>query len=162
MLTLPDRAADLRPGAPRMRRPRPRHGTLARRGRHLLRRGALAVLRRWFNPLALRLLRGQGRGRYAILEHQGRRSGRAYRTPVQARPVPAGFVIPLTWGEQTDWFRNVRAAGRCVLHWQGATYRLGQPRVVELDTGEAAFAPLERLVLRRARINLVYLQRATD
>ena len=76
--------------------------------------------------------------------------------------MQAGFVIPLTWGEQTDWFRNVRAADGGVLHWRGASYRLVQPRVVELGMGEAAFAPLERLVLRRARINLVYLQRATD
>ena len=107
-------------------------------------------------------MRGQGRGRYAILEHRGRRSGRTYRTPVQARPVRAGFVIPLTWGEQADWFRNVRTAGVCVLHWQGATYRLVGPCVVELGVGEAAFAPLERLVLRQARISLVYLQRVPD
>jgi deazaflavin-dependent oxidoreductase (nitroreductase family) len=85
-----------------------------------------------------------------LLDHRGRRSGRLYRTPVTVRrSAPDAVVIALTWGQQADWCQNVLAAGSGTLRWLGATYQLDQPRIVGRAEAEHAFAPLERLILRR-------------
>jgi deazaflavin-dependent oxidoreductase (nitroreductase family) len=49
-----------------------------------------------------------------VLVHRGRRSGRIYRTPVEAiagEPERGGLVIAPMWGERSDWYRNVLAGG---------------------------------------------------
>ncbi len=48
---------------------------------------------------------------FAVIHHRGRKSGRAYRTPVLALPSDSGFVIPMTYGRDVDWARNMCAAG---------------------------------------------------
>ena len=120
---------------------------------------ALYAIGHGLNPFVLALARRQAVARLAILEHRGRRSGRLCRTPVEARRAPGGgFVIPLTWGEQTDWFQNVRAAGGCTLHWRGTEYALAEPEIVDGPEARAAFDPLERLVLRLGGVRLVHLR----
>jgi deazaflavin-dependent oxidoreductase (nitroreductase family) len=90
---------------------------------------------------------------WAIVEHRGRRSGRAHSTPVAARRVGDGFVISLAFGAQVDWYRNLLAAGGGTLHWRGRVYRIGTPRPIDAIQGLAAFNPLQRLLLRIARID---------
>src|SRR5262245_13953791 len=51
----------------------------------------------------------------AVVYHVGRRSGRLYRTPVVAFQSAAGFVIPMTYGRDVDWARNMVAARGCEL-----------------------------------------------
>jgi len=43
---------------------------------------------------------------YAVVHHKGRRSGQTYATPVNVRPTPEGFIIPLYYGSNVDWCRN--------------------------------------------------------
>ena len=83
----------------------------------------------------------------AVIYHRGRRSGRSYATPLAARPMTDGFVIPITFGEQADWFRNVQAAGGCVIRWKGADYPLTEPVVVDWATVRSAFYPVERVLM---------------
>src|SRR6266403_3100953 len=52
---------------------------------------------------------------FGILTHVGRKSGRVYRTPVNVFRVPDGFLIALTYGRDSEWVRNVVAAGNCQL-----------------------------------------------
>ena len=145
---------------PARRAPAP-SGTARARAR--LRGIALYALRRGVNPLVLALARRQPVARLAILEHRGRRSGRLYRTPVEARRAPGGgFVIPLTWGERTDWFQNIRAAGGCTLHWRGSEYALAEPEIVDRADARATFHPLERLVLRLGGVRLVHLHQVAE
>jgi deazaflavin-dependent oxidoreductase (nitroreductase family) len=66
------------------------------------------------NPVTLRSA-GRGNYQYAALRHVGRKSGRPYVTPLAAEPVGGGFVIPLLYGEDTDWCRNLLAAGKGAL-----------------------------------------------
>jgi hypothetical protein len=56
---------------------------------------------------------------FAIVQHRGRRSGQVYTTPVVTVPIVDGFIILLTFGADTDWCRNVLAAGQCTLQSHG-------------------------------------------
>ncbi len=107
----------------------------------------LARLNRSFpNPLVRRFA---GKfGPLALLIHRGRTSGKEYRTPMLAFPTSDGFVIALTYGRNTDWERNVLAAGGGDLVYRNARHSLIAPHFIE--KGEAdAFIPLPvRSVLR--------------
>ena len=82
-----------------------------------------------------------------IIHHRGRRSGRPYTTPLVVRPTKDGFVLPLTFGEKADWFRNVQAAGRCTVRWKGVDHPLIEPEVVDWATVRSAFSPLLRVLV---------------
>lgn len=86
------------------------------------------------NP-AMLLLAGRRHWYASALEHVGRKSGRAYTTPVVAGRVPGGFVVPLPYGTDVDWLRNVLAAGTATLRSGGVRYRVTEPRII--DAGEA-------------------------
>jgi deazaflavin-dependent oxidoreductase (nitroreductase family) len=112
-------------------------------------RAAHALLRvgtRHLNPLMLSLAESR-LSMLAVIHHRGRRSGRSYATPVSARPTVDGFVISLTFGEQADWFRNVQAAGGCVIRWKGVNYPVIKPEVVDWATARSAFSPVERVLV---------------
>jgi hypothetical protein len=64
---------------------------------------------------------------FGMLTHVGRKSGRADRTPVNVFRTPEGFLIALTYGRESQWVRNVLAAGKCELETQGVRYRLSAP-----------------------------------
>jgi deazaflavin-dependent oxidoreductase (nitroreductase family) len=83
-----------------------------------------------------RLVAGRLPG-FAIVEHQGRRSGRNYRTPVNAFRRAGGFELALTYGEDADWIANVEAAHGARLEYRGKTYAVDSPRIVNLEQAEA-------------------------
>lgn len=83
--------------------------------------------RRFTNRLALKVA-GYLPG-FAIVSHVGRRSGRGYRTPVNAFRTGGGYIIALTCGSQSDWVKNVVAAGSCELRTSGRRVRLYNPHI---------------------------------
>jgi deazaflavin-dependent oxidoreductase (nitroreductase family) len=83
------------------------------------------------NPVTLRRA-GGSKSPYAALHHVGRTSNRLYVTPLVAEPVEEGFVIPLPYGEDTDWCRNLVAAGKGTLDLNGETFLILNPRVVSM------------------------------
>ena len=87
-----------------------------------------------------------------VIVHYGRRSGRSYRTPVNVFPADDGYVIALTYGPDTDWVKNVLAAGGCELRTRGAIIQLTSPRLYR-DESRHAIRPLERQVLRALRVS---------
>jgi hypothetical protein len=50
-----------------------------------------------------------------------------------------GFLIPLPYGTQTDWLRNVRAAGRFTLEQKGVTYEVSELEVIDKAAAEGSF-----------------------
>jgi deazaflavin-dependent oxidoreductase (nitroreductase family) len=104
------------------------------------------------NPL-IRKMAGRRHFRMAAqIRHVGRRSGRPYMTSAGARLSGDVVVIPLTFGNQSDWSRNVRAAGGCSIRLEGRDYTATRP---EFLTGpeaapliRSAFRPLERASFR--------------
>lgn len=88
--------------------------------------------KRTLNPLMLRF--AGGRGFYAgALRHVGRSSGITYTTPVVARPAPGGFIVPLPYGTDVDWLKNVQAAGSARLAVDGSTHVVGRPRIIPAE-----------------------------
>lgn len=75
----------------------------------------------------------------SVIHHVGRRTGRPYRTPVQAAPTVEGFVIALPYGTSSNWVRNVLAAGSATLVHEGVTHRVHHPEVVPLAPMNAHF-----------------------
>jgi len=67
----------------------------------------------------------------AVIHHVGRKSGREYRAPVVAFRSADGFVVPMTYGRDVDWGRNIVKAHGCELAQMGRRYKLRNPRVVD-------------------------------
>lgn len=85
---------------------------------------------------------------WAVVVHRGRKSGRTFRTPLWAFRRHNGFVIALTYGPETDWVRNVLAAGGCELQTRRRCYQLGDP-VVFRDENATDMPAFIRFMLRR-------------
>lgn len=67
---------------------------------------------------------------FGTVNHQGRRSGRTYRTPVNVFRRKDVYLFVLTYGSDADWVRNVLAAGGCALRTRGRDVALVDPRLV--------------------------------
>lgn len=89
------------------------------------------------NPLALGFA-GRRYVPYGLVRHVGRRSRRVYDTPVLMATDDDRVLVPLPYGSDTDWVRNVRAAGDCTVVWQGDAYRAESPRLIALEAGRDA------------------------
>ncbi len=83
---------------------------------------------------------------FGIVTHKGRKSGRIYRTPVNVFRAPDGFLIALTYGRDSEWVRNVLAAGGCQLETHGARYQLSAPTIVH-DPTRRRFPLVVRMIL---------------
>src|SRR5215204_5320437 len=94
--------------------------------------------KRFTNRLSLRIA-GYLPG-FAIVSHIGRKSGRTYRTPVNAFRTDGGYIIALTYGAESDWVKNVMAAGSCELQTRGRRVRLFDPIIVTDES--KGWAPL--------------------
>jgi len=105
--------------------------------------------RRWF-PL------------YGILRHTGRTSGTPYATPVAARPIPDGFLIPLPFGDRTQWARNLFAANCGSMRWRGAEHRVGDPAIVTIDEIADLLSPPIRFVAGKVGIRQFVRVRRLD
>jgi deazaflavin-dependent oxidoreductase (nitroreductase family) len=78
-----------------------------------------------------------------VLVHRGRRSGRIYRTPVEAITEYASrgeIVVAPMWGEHTDWYRNVLAGGLVEARRQGESQRMEWRILTEDERREATAA----------------------
>jgi deazaflavin-dependent oxidoreductase (nitroreductase family) len=97
---------------------------------------------------------------FGIVIHTGRRSGREYRTPVNAFRDGDDYLIALTYGAQADWVRNVLAAGGCALLTRGRAVRLTNPRIVTDASRHWAPLPVRVVLARIAAPQYLRLTRA--
>ena len=126
----------------------------------------MAPLTKVLNPVMRKLAGRRHVMMAAQIRHVGRRSGRPYVTPAGARLTGDTFVIPLTFGNTSDWSRNVRAAGGCEIRLDGTDYRAVQPELADRDQAapliRAAFGPVERTMFRMLGIRQYLLLRRAD
>ena len=84
---------------------------------------------RFVNP-ALRHVAGWLPG-FAILSYTGRRTGRTYRTPINVLRRGDQYVFVLTYGSaETQWVKNILAAGGCEMRRMGRDVRLVEPELI--------------------------------
>jgi deazaflavin-dependent oxidoreductase (nitroreductase family) len=95
--------------------------------RHL--KPVLRPLARWMPPLA-------------VVHHQGRRSGKAFETPVQAFRTDTGFIIGLSYTNHANWALNLLAASGGEISRGGHRYTLSQPRRRGADARDNLPAPI--------------------
>lgn len=92
------------------------------------------INKRVFNPGQIR------KGKYPVVIHAGRVSGKPYQTPLDAFPTRTGYVLIARYGPESDWVRNVLASETATLRIGGEEHQLKAPRLVGL--GEAIDALL--------------------
>ena len=83
------------------------------------------------NPVMLRFSGKTGPS--AIVHHIGHRSGRPYVTPVIAHQSGEYVIIPLPYGTDVDWLRNLLAAGQAVVDLEGRSLSVDEAAVVDID-----------------------------
>ena len=88
---------------------------------------------------------------FAIVRHTGRRSGRVYRTPVNLFRRGDRYAIALTYGRDSQWVRNVLAAGALDVVTRGRTLHLANPEIVH-DPAQTVVPAAVRPILRLLRV----------
>jgi deazaflavin-dependent oxidoreductase (nitroreductase family) len=116
-------------------------------------RRVVRSIARFVNPVILQIAGRRWMPILGILHHRGRRTGRAYATPLGMRPRGNSFIMPRTFGEDAAWYRNVLAAGGCRVTYRGKDYTLVEPEVIDYVTAAPAFPRYERLQFRLIGIN---------
>ena len=110
--------------------------------------GIIATFGRVSGPITVPIARSGVISIWGVVKHRGRRSGTKYATPIALRPIADGFVLPLPFGERTDWCRNVRAAGGGVIVWRGTEYEVEHPEIIDMSAALPAFNAVLRPIVR--------------
>ena len=101
------------------------------------------------NPLIRKFAGMRFMSMAALIWHTGRRSGRLYSTPTGAHVRGDDCLVPLTFGSESDWSKNLRAAGGGQMRWKGRDYEITAPVVHRAEDIKPLvknlFSPPERL-----------------
>jgi deazaflavin-dependent oxidoreductase (nitroreductase family) len=115
-----------------------------------LKRAYLWTLKHTLNRLTLRLAR-RGRGPFVLVRHVGRKSGTVFETPILLARMPDGFIAELTYGPGVNWYRNIVAAGHCVIVAGRREYEVDRIEPYPAEAGIRAFGYPAAFVLRLLR-----------
>jgi hypothetical protein len=110
------------------------------------------------NPVLLR--RGLAGGRHSeigTLEHVGRTSGIRRLTLVHPEPTANGFRVLVPLGTESQWARNVLAAGHCQLHLHDQVFDLDEPAMMP-GAGAADLPWLVRRVMAGLGFQYIHLR----
>jgi deazaflavin-dependent oxidoreductase (nitroreductase family) len=80
------------------------------------------------NPLT-RLFAGWMPG-FGMLTYRGRTTGRVYHLPLNVFRRGDHYIFVLTYGSDSQWVKNVLAAGECQLRVRGRNVRLVEPELI--------------------------------
>jgi deazaflavin-dependent oxidoreductase (nitroreductase family) len=89
---------------------------------------------------------------FAIVTHVGRRSGRVYRTPVNVFRDGDRYLFALTYGQDSDWVRNVVTAGGCEIETRRRTVKLDRPELFT-DPTRRVVSPPARWILAALNVD---------
>ena len=119
-------------------------------GARRLKRSYLWLLSNTLNRATRRAARS-GWGPFSLIRHVGRKTGRTNETPVILARTPDGFVAELTYGHEVAWYRNIVAAGQCVVVYKGAEHHIDRLEPCSVQEGLCAFGYPRAFVLRLLR-----------
>ena len=91
---------------------------------------------------------------WAVLGHTGRTSGTPYEIPIVALRRPDGYLIPMPFGESTQWAKNILAAGGGRIRRAGRTVAFDHPEIIPLEVADAELPAVIRFASRRFGIRL--------
>lgn len=104
-----------------------------------------------FNHITLTFA-GTGFGPFSVVRHIGRHSSRIYHTPVLASYSGETVIIPLSYGENVDWLRNIMAKGGCEIRWQSKWIRVGNPEVLDAESAFSLLPEDRRKLFERFKL----------
>jgi len=113
---------------------------------------------RYVNPITRRFA-GWLPG-FALLTYTGRKTGRSYRTPINVLRHGNHYVFALTYGaEESQWVKNILAAGGCKMRRMGRDVRLVEPELL-INPDPRLVSPALRIFGRLARVTEFVRMRA--
>ncbi len=74
---------------------------------------------------------------WGVMRVPGRRSGVIRSNPVAPHVLGDMVLIPLSYGPDVDWVKNVLAAGGGDLRYRRRDWRLADPRLIPIGTAAA-------------------------
>jgi deazaflavin-dependent oxidoreductase (nitroreductase family) len=86
---------------------------------------------------------------WAVLGHQGRTSGTPYETPIVALRRKDAYLIPMPFGESTQWAKNILVADGGRIRQAGRTVAIDHPEVIPLKVADAELPAIIRFLSRR-------------
>ena len=78
---------------------------------------------------------------YLLVIHRGRKTGKTRKTPVSGFIRKGTLVVALPYGAESDWVRNVQAAGGGTIVRRGRHRTLSAPQVISLSRKERKAVP---------------------
>jgi deazaflavin-dependent oxidoreductase (nitroreductase family) len=105
-----------------------------------------------------RLLAGIKGSPWNLLIHQGRKSGHSYTTPIVSIAADGHYFIPLPYGEDVDWLRNVLHQGGAILKKDGEWFAVDNPQVVPTAQALPKFSAKAQQFMGRYKHIQNYLQ----
>lgn len=97
-----------------------------------------------------------------ILEHVGRRSGNAYRTPLSVFSTDEGVAVLLTYGPNRDRLKNLTAAGKGRMRRYGKTFAVTDPRIMTKEEAAPSVRGLWRPIFSALPFEKALLLRRVD
>lgn len=104
---------------------------------------------------------GGAHSEIGTLEHVGRRSGRRRLTLVHPVATEAGFRLPVPLGSESEWARNVLAAGHCRMYLRGVVYELDEPLLLS-PREVPGLSPVRQLAERSLGFSYLQLHRFAE
>jgi deazaflavin-dependent oxidoreductase (nitroreductase family) len=123
---------------------------------------AMHWLTRAVNPIGKAMAGHRWFKLYGLLVHRGRTSGREYRIAVVVRPFEDGFVIPMPFGERTQWAKNLVAAGGGQVVWNGRTYDVVSPELIDADAAGPSMPGIQRAAIGKLGMSTFMRLRIAD
>jgi deazaflavin-dependent oxidoreductase (nitroreductase family) len=79
---------------------------------------------------------------FGLVTYTGRKTGRTYHTPINVFRRRNHYVFALTYGSQSQWVKNIMAAGGCRMRRMGRDIRLVEPELIVDPTTSLMPRPL--------------------
>ncbi|WP_067901185.1 nitroreductase/quinone reductase family protein [Nocardia vaccinii] len=116
-------------------------------------RDRMRVVNKYVTNPVMMTMAGREHWYAGVVRHTGRRSGKAYATPVVVEEVPDGVIIPLPYGTRVDWLRNVMHEGRATVQVHGRTFDTIEPAIITAEKAEPRLPPQHRRTFHRFKID---------
>ncbi|MDX9851184.1 MAG: hypothetical protein RBT01_11795 [Anaerolineaceae bacterium] len=111
---------------------------------------------RYFNKYLLNhitlLFAGTKAGPFSKMIHIGRKSGKIFETPVVATYIDDRVLIPLTYGDQVDWLKNILAQGGCEIIYSNTRRKAVGPTVISAKAAFIILPEKRRRIFERFKL----------